>query len=143
MKKMFFLIFIVSNLAYGTIKYEDIPPDHWAYSSIKNLVENGIIPQDGYTFRGETNVKRYDFAYSLSKLLNKVELEKANKKDLLVLENLVSEFTSELTKIGFDTTTFNNKIENINETIELLKISVEQNQKLIAELTKRVEKLER
>lgn len=142
MKKIIILVLLYSVVAFGAMQYEDIPKDHWAYNSINTLVEKGVIEEDTYTFKGENYVKRYDFAYTLGKLLNKVELEKANKEDLVVLESLVSEFSVELTKIGFDTETFNSKIENLNETIQLMKTTIEKQQKQIDELTKKVDKLE-
>ena len=136
-------IFLLSSaITFSALSYEDIPKDHWAYSSILNLVEKGIIKEDSYSFRGESTLKRYDFAYYLSKTFNKLNLEKANKKDLQVLESLMSEFSKELTKIGFDTTTFNDNIEDMNQTISSLKQTVLENQRLIADLKKRVEILE-
>ncbi len=142
LKKMIIAMLIFPTLIYATVKYEDIPKDHWAYSSINNLIDKGILKQDSYNFRGEEEITRYDFVYYLSKTLNKLDLEKANKKDLLILESLVSEFAKELTKIGFDTETFNDKIENINETLQLLKTTVEENQITIGKLKKRLDVLE-
>jgi hypothetical protein len=144
MIKRFLPIYILlSSLAFSAVEYEDLPKDHWAYDSVKFLVEEGVLEQDSYSFRGDSNLKRYDFAYSLGKLLNKVQLEKANKNDLLVLEKLVSEFAVELSKIGFDTDTFNAKIENLNETVQLMKTTIDKQQKIIDDLLKRVEKLEK
>ena len=144
MIKRFLPIYILlSSLAFSAVEYEDLPKDHWAYDSVKFLVEEGVLEQDSYSFRGDSNLKRYDFAYSLGKLSNKVQLEKANKNDLLVLEKLVSEFAVELSKIGFDTDTFNAKIENLNETVQLMKTTIDKQQKIIDDLLKRVEKLEK
>ncbi|MGL4688125.1 MAG: S-layer homology domain-containing protein [Fusobacteriaceae bacterium] len=142
LKKILIIILIFPTLMYAANKYEDIPKDHWAYSSVNNLINKGILKQDSYNFRGEERITRYDFVYYLSKTLNKLDLEKTNKKDLLILESLVSEFAKELTKMGFDTETFNSKINNINETIQLLKVTVEENQVTIAKLKKRLDILE-
>ena len=51
-------------------------------------------------------------------------------------------FSKELNKIGFDTETYNSKIDNINETVELLKKRVNENEIVIDQLKKRIEKLE-
>ncbi|MGL5963246.1 MAG: S-layer homology domain-containing protein, partial [Fusobacteriaceae bacterium] len=93
-------------------------------------------------FRGEGNIRRYDFAFYLSRILDKLELEKASKRDLDSLESLIAEFSIELTKIGYDASTFNSKLENINETIELLKNAIEENQKTIKNLEERLKKIE-
>lgn len=142
MKLILICMLLFSTLTKSEIKYDDLPKDHWAYSSVNNLVSKGIIPEEGYLFRGEGYIKRYDFAFYLSNTLNKLELEKADRKDLKVLEALVAEFTVELTKIGYDTSTFNSRIDNINETIELLKSTIEENQKAIKLLEERLKKLE-
>ena len=142
MKLILILILMISTVSAADIKYEDLPKDHWAYSSVNNLVIKGIIPQEGYLFKGEGYVKRYDFAFYLSNTLNKLELEKADRRDLKILEGLVAEFSVELTKIGYDTSTFNARINNINETIELLKSAIEENQKAIKVLEDRLKKLE-
>ena len=55
---------------------------------------------------------------------------------------MILEFSKELNKIGFDTKTYNAKIENINETVELLRKRIDENEKIIDQLLKRVEKLE-
>ncbi|MGL6064481.1 MAG: S-layer homology domain-containing protein [Fusobacteriaceae bacterium] len=142
LKNILVIILIFPTLMYAANKYEDIPKEHWAYSSVNNLLAKGILKQDSYNFRGEEQISRYDFVYYLSKTLNKLDLEKTNKKDLLVLESLVSEFSKELTKMGFDTETFSSKIKNIDETIQFLKAIVEENQITIANLKKRVDILE-
>lgn len=141
-KIFFVLLLYYSSVTYSTINYEDVPKDHWAYSSVNNLVANGVIQEDSHLFRGEGNIKRYDVAFYLSRVLNKLEVEKANKRDLDTLESLIAEFSTELTKIGYDASTFNAKLENINETIELLKNAIEENQKTIKALEDRIKKLE-
>ena len=71
-----------------------------------------------------------------------IDLKKANKEDLNILEALMLEFSQELNKIGFDASTFNGRLDNINETIELLRERVNENEKTIDELKKRIETLE-
>ena len=106
------------------------------------MLKKGIIKENSYKFNGEDPVSRYEFAYDLSKMLDKIELEKANKEDLNILEALILEFSKELNKIGFDTETYNSKIDNINETVELLKKRVNENEIIIDQLKSRIEKLE-
>ncbi|MHD0319301.1 MULTISPECIES: S-layer homology domain-containing protein [Fusobacterium] len=142
MKKILIVNFMIFNIGFAALSYEDLNKEHWAYSSIENLVKKGIIKENSYKFNGEDSVSRYEFAYDLSKVLDKVDLEKANKEDLNILEALILEFSKELNKIGFDTETYNSKIDNINETVELLKKRVNENEIVIDQLKKRIEKLE-
>jgi len=139
---LLFNIFVASFL-FGDLKYEDVNREHWAYSAIENLVNKGVLEDNSYKFNGNDPVSRYDFAYNLSKALDKLDGDKMNKNDLSVMESLVSEFSQELNKIGFDTNSFNNRISNINETIELLKKRVDDNEIKINNLIERVERLER
>ncbi|MGF6906657.1 peptidoglycan hydrolase CwlO-like protein [Fusobacterium sp. PH5-44] len=141
-------VFLISNIflfgiVFGELKYEDINKEHWAYKSIENLVKKGIIEDNSYKFNGNDPISRYDFAVNLSKAVDRLDSGKMNKKDLKVMESLISEFSQELNKIGFDTNAFNNKINNINETIELLKKRVDENEIKINKLIERIDRLER
>ncbi|MGL4393117.1 MAG: S-layer homology domain-containing protein [Fusobacteriaceae bacterium] len=142
---IFLLVFFMPSYTAETsgLKYEDIPKEHWAYNSINNLVKKGIIKEDSYLFRGENPVSRYEIAYYLSKTFDKLDTDKASQKDLAVIELLVSEFSKELTKVGFDVQTFNEKLNTMNESLEQLKKVVAENQAALADLKKRVDRLER
>lgn len=144
MKKIIGIYIFIFGLVFAQeqIIFQDIPKEHWAYNAVQNLVDQGIISQNEYLFRGNNPVTRYEFAYDLSKALNKVQLEKANRGDLIILESLVYEFSQELNKIGFDADTFNGKIVNMQSDIEVLKKVTSENQTSIQELSKRLERLE-
>ena len=115
------LIFvIVSVLSYGELKYEDIDKNHWAYESVQKLVAEGVIEEDSFRFEGNKPLTRYQFAYDLNNALNKIDLEKANKKELDILETLVVDFSNELNKIGFDSKTFDERVENVENEIKKL-----------------------
>ncbi len=142
MKKILIANFIIFNIGFAALSYEDLNKEHWAYSSVENLVKKGIIKENSYKFNGEEAITRYEFAYDLSNMLDKLDLQKANKEDLNILEALILEFSKELNKMGFDTGTYNSKIDNINETVELLKKRVNENEITIDQLKLRIEKLE-
>ena len=142
MKKILIANFIIFNIGFAALSYEDLNKEHWAYSSVENLVKKGIIKENSYKFNGEEAITRYEFAYDLSNMLDKLDLQKANKEDLNILEALILEFSKELNKMGFDTGTYNSKIDNINETVELLKKRINENEITIDQLKLRIEKLE-
>ncbi|SHH31296.1 S-layer homology domain-containing protein [Thermosipho atlanticus] len=76
MKRYFVIIVAILVSAFAFAQLKDVPTDHWAYESIEALVNAGIV--QGYpdgTFRGATNVTRYEVAVLLSRLMNKIELE--------------------------------------------------------------------
>lgn len=140
--KIISLFFIISFSLFAQLKYEDISKEHWAYSNINSLVEKGILKENRFNFDGTKSLTRYDFAYTLSRTLDYIDLNKASKNDLEILETLISEFSQELNKIGFDATTFNSRINNVNENIEILKNRVSENEKTIEALKERINKLE-
>lgn len=136
------LLFLVFSFSMADTKFEDLNKEHWAYNAINSLVEKGIIKENRYRFDGNEPTSRYEFAEGLVRTIDYLDLKKANKEDLNILEALMLEFSQELNKIGFDASTFNERIDNINETIELLRERVNENEKTIEELKKRVETLE-
>lgn len=143
MKKLIiFLILMININLFASLKYEDITPEHWAYTSIESLVDKGIIVQDTFKFNGKSPISRYDFAVDLTRTLDYINLQKANKIDLNILESLMLEFSDEINKIGYDANTFNARLNSTNESIELLRARIKDNELTIQELTKRVEALE-
>lgn len=142
MKKIILLLIIININIFAKLKYEDISNEHWAYTSIESLVKKGIIVEDTFKFDGEKPLSRYDFAIDLSRAIDYMDLKKASKEDLDILESLMFEFSNELNKIGFDASTFNTRLNETNETIELLRIRISENEKIIEDLKKRVQALE-
>lgn len=148
MKKIIILYFTIITLSFSNnaknnnLIFEDVPKNHWAYKAIDNLVQEGIISENSYLFKGEAPVSRYSFAEGLDRAFENLNEKKANRGDLVILESLVYEFSRELTKIGFDSETFNGKIENIRMDIEFLKKKTDETNASILELEKRVKILE-
>lgn len=145
MKKIIVLYFMMMTLVYGedkNLKYTDVPKDHWAYKAIQNLVDEGVITENSLLYKGDDTVSRYEFADGINKAFKKLDKEKANKGDLVVLESLVYEFSKELTKIGFDENSFNGKIKDIREEIERNSKKIDDNSSRIEALEKRIKALE-
>lgn len=144
MKKLLTLIFVIASVvSYGELKYEDIDKNHWAYKSVEKLVAEGVIEEDSFRFEGNKPLTRYQFAYDLNNALNKVDLEKANKKELEILETLVVDFSNELNKIGFDSKTFDERVENIENEIKTLRELINKNNETIKSLEERIKVLEK
>ena len=69
MKKVLFCCLVclfVGVMGFSQLPLKDVPPNHWAYESVKYLLEAGIISgmTDG-TFQGTSNTTRYQLAVSL------------------------------------------------------------------------------
>ena len=144
MKKLLTLIFVIASVvSYGELKYEDIDKNHWAYKSVEKLVAEGVIEEDSFRFEGNKPLSRYQFAYDLNNALNKIDLEKTNKKELEILETLVVDFSNELNKIGFDSKTFDERVENIENEIKTLRELINKNNETIKSLEERIKVLEK
>ncbi|MFA4858450.1 MAG: S-layer homology domain-containing protein [Candidatus Margulisiibacteriota bacterium] len=70
---LFLLVFVLAGSALADIKFTDVPNDHWAASSVYDLVNMGVTAgyPDG-TFRGNHSISRYEAAVFLAKLGDKL-----------------------------------------------------------------------
>lgn len=145
MKKIAVLLsfFISAAVFCAELKYEDIDKNHWAYNSVQTLVNEGIIEEDTFKFEGNKPLTRYQFAYDLNNALKKIDLEKANKKELDILETLVVDFSNELNKIGFDAQAFEERMTNIESEIKRLNDIINANTIQIKKLEDRIKVLEK
>ncbi|MFK4785744.1 S-layer homology domain-containing protein [Fusobacterium sp. MFO224] len=145
MKKLrvFWMFLIVSVISFSQVEYKDVSKDHWAYEAIENLVKLGVIEENTFEFKGDKPLTRYEFAYDLSKALNKINSEKADKKELDILTSIVADFSEELNKTGFDRITFEEQLKSIKMNIENLKKQVEVDRIKLETMEKRLRLIER
>lgn len=108
------LVMAVPSPAFAAVtaaEMQDLPPDHWAYRAIRDLVERyGVM--EGFpdrTFRGTKTVSRYELAAALTKVMQKMDaLAKApataapapkpaaSSVDKATIDKLKKEFSTEL-----------------------------------------------
>ena len=127
----------------STLKYTDITSEHWAYKSIENLTKKGILDISSNVFNGEKAINRFDMAYFLSKTLDRVENDKADRADLIVIEHIVYEFSEELSKFGFDSQTYLKKVDTFEAKLEENRVSNEENKKNLLKLETKLDSLEK
>ncbi len=143
MKKVIFIFLIIFSVSFSEIPFKDITDEHWAYRSVENLLDKGILKSDSDIFQGKNEITRYEFAYYLSKTINKVDLEKASRNDMMILENLVYGFSKELNKLSFDSDLYLSKVKIHDEKIDELSAKVEDDRRIIEELQKKIQELEK
>ena len=129
-------------------EFPDVPPDHWAYDAVQELVNVGII--QGYpdgTFGGKRAMSRYEFAEATAKLLPWVE-EKikamqagpggvgapgapgapgasgAGAEELAAIRKLIDEFRDELAALGVDVEALRRDVAALNERVTALEEEV-------------------
>lgn len=127
----------------ASLKYTDITSEHWAYKSIENLSKKGILDISSNIFNGEKSINRFDMAYFLSKTLDRVENDKADRADLVILEHIVYEFSEELSKFGFDSQTYLKKVDSFEAKLEENRVANEENKQNLVKLETRLEGLEK
>lgn len=140
---LLFLLFFLNLYPESVYDLKDISKDHWAYRAIENLSEKGIFVFDDEFFEGEKSINRFELAYFLSKALDKVENEKANRDDLLILEYIVYEFSEELSKFGFDSKNYMDRLLVLEKDLDQTKINNEKNKEAITDINNRLKELEK
>lgn len=137
------IFLFINGVSFSELKFEDVDKNHWAYESIENLVKKGIIEEETFRFEGTKPISRYQFAYELSKALDKIELSKVDKIEIDVLKSIIVDFSDELNKIGYDRKSFEEKlnisklkVEELEEEIKISKIKI----KLLEEKLNKIEK---
>lgn len=140
---LFFVFFVTGFAEESKDTYKDLGKDHWAYSAVESLINKGILKQEGEFFNGDQKVSRSEMVVYLSKALNKLEDEKASKDDLLIIENLIYEFSKDLNEYGFNVEKYVDKIKEIEDNIEKNRVMTEAGITKSSELEKRVTELEK
>lgn len=143
--KFLILFFIATINFYGESVYElkDISSEHWAFRSIENLYEKGILIFDEALFNGEETINRFELAYFLSKTLDNINQSKANRDDLLILEYIVYEFSSELSKFGFESKDYLDRLIFLEKELDQNKINNEKNRETLDNINDRLKELEK
>jgi len=103
-----FLLAAPAVAAAASGEIADVPPDHWAYQAVKQLVAQGYLglyPDN--TFRGNQPVDRYTLAVVVARLLNEALGGKTplGKEDAELLRRLTGEFRQELVALSMRTKT--------------------------------------
>ena len=152
--KRLILVLVLIALALPVLAQEfpDVPPDHWAYQAVQELLNAGIV--QGYpdgTYGGKRAMTRYEFAEAVAKAIPYIEqkvlaqvpqataasapdLSKYATKDdlnnyvtkdqLAALQKLVDEFRDELAALGVDVEALRRDVAALNERVTALEAEV-------------------
>lgn len=109
---IFLMIFSFSVMGQ---EIKDVPESHWAYESVKLLVDKGYLSlYEDDTFKGKNKVSRFELAEIIAKLLNDVATGETemSEEDVDKLRELSLDFRDELVDIANKQNTFS---ENLNK----------------------------
>lgn len=96
----------VTASAYAANPFSDVPSGHWAYDSIAQLADAGVVDGYGATFGGDKLMTRYEMAQIVAKAMAKG----AN------CDKLAAEFADELDALGVRVAKLEKKVDNVKIT---------------------------
>ena len=98
--------------AFAANPFVDVPSDSWAYKSVVELADAGIIQGvDGSYFQGERNITRYEAAEMVAKAM--AHMDKASVEQRALINKLADECADELNNLGVRVSALENRVGNV------------------------------
>ena len=98
--------------AFAANPFVDVPSDSWAYKSVVELADAGIIQGvDGQYFQGERNITRYEAAEMVAKAM--AHMDKASVEQRALINKLADEYADELNNLGVRVSALENRVGNV------------------------------
>lgn len=92
--------------------FVDVPADSWAYHSVAELAEAGVIQGvDGNYFQGNRSITRYEAAEMVAKAM--AHMDRASAEQRAVIHKLADEYAEELNRLGLRVAALENKVGNV------------------------------
>ena len=95
--------------------FSDVTPDSWAYQSVSQLADAGII--NGYpdgTFKGQKDITRFEMAQMIAKAM--ANQDRANAEQQAMINRLADEFSNELNNLGVRVARLEDRVGNVKVT---------------------------
>ena len=115
------LVALVATMAVGATcafaanPFVDVPSDSWAYKSVVELADAGIIQGvDGQYFQGNRNITRYEAAEMVAKAM--AHMDKASVEQRALINKLADEYADELNNLGVRVSALENRVGNVKLT---------------------------
>ena len=104
-----------ATCAFAANPFVDVPSDSWAYKSVVELVDAGIIQGvDGQYFQGNRNITRYEAAEMVAKAM--AHMDKASVEQRALINKLADEYADELNNLGVRVSALENRVGNVKLT---------------------------
>ena len=106
------MIAVGAACAFAANPFVDVPSDSWAYKSVVELADAGIIQGvDGSYFQGERNITRYEAAEMVAKAM--AHMDKASVEQRALINKLADEYADELNNLGVRVSALENRVGNV------------------------------
>ena len=104
-----------ATCAFAANPFVDVPSDSWAYKSVVELADAGIIQGvDGEHFQGQRNITRYEAAEMVAKAM--AHMDKASVEQRALINKLADEYADELNNLGVRVSALENRVGNVKLT---------------------------
>ena len=104
-----------ATCAFAANPFVDGPTDSWAYKSVVELADAGIIQGvDGSYFQGDRNITRYEAAEMTAKAM--AHMDKASVEQRALINKLADEYADELNSLGVRVANLEKKVGNVKLT---------------------------
>ena len=104
-----------ATCAFAANPFVDVPTDSWAYKSVVELADAGIIQGvDGTYFQGDRNITRYEAAEMTAKAM--AHMDKASVEQRALINKLADEYVDELNSLGVRVANLEKKVGNVKLT---------------------------
>ena len=104
-----------ATYAFAANPFVDVPTDSWAYKSVVELADAGIIQGvDGSYFQGDRNITRYEAAEMTAKAM--AHMDKASVEQRALINKLADEYADELNSLGVRVANLEKKVGNVKLT---------------------------
>ena len=104
-----------ATCAFAANPFVDVPTDSWAYKSVVELADAGVIQGvDGTYFQGNRNITRYEAAEMTAKAM--AHMDKASVEQRAMINKLADEYADELNNLGVRVSNLEQKVGNVKMT---------------------------
>lgn len=101
-----------ATCAFAANPFVDVPSDSWAYKSVVELADAGVIQGvDGSYFQGERNITRYEAAEMVAKAM--AHMDRASVEQRALINKLADEYADELNSLGVRVAALENRVGNV------------------------------
>lgn len=99
--------------AFADNPFADVPQDSWAYKSIVELADAGVIQGvDGQYFQGNRVISRYEMAEMIAKAM--AHMDQASVEQRALIMRLADEYADELKNLGVRIDALENRVGNVH-----------------------------
>ena len=106
---------LVCSTGFAANPFTDVPKDSWAYNSVMELANAGIIQGlDKTHFEGERNITRYEAAEVVAKAM--AHEDNADAQQRALINRLADEFSSELNNLGVRVSDLEDRVGRVKVT---------------------------